>query len=64
MKNTTKVENQVNQIKSHQRNCALRSGGGWWFSNLITCLPVNLNGIYVNGRQINYIFNELKNMSN
>lgn len=31
------------------RNCALRSGGGWWFANQQTCLPVNLNGVYVNG---------------
>ena len=31
------------------RNCALRSGGGWWFANTQTCLPVNLNGVYVNG---------------
>lgn len=31
------------------RNCALRSGGGWWFGNQQTCLPVNLNGVYVNG---------------
>jgi hypothetical protein len=49
MKNNNTYENQVNQIKLNQRNCALRSGGGWWFSNYITCLPVNLNGVYVNG---------------
>jgi hypothetical protein len=30
------------------RNCALKSGGGWWFNNN-HCLPVNLNGIYVTG---------------
>ena len=33
----------------HAKNCPSRSGGGWWFSNLSTCLPVNLNGIYVSG---------------
>jgi hypothetical protein len=35
--------------QQQQRNCALRSGGGWWFANHQTCLPVNLNGVYVNG---------------
>jgi hypothetical protein len=35
------------QIK--RRNCATRSGGGWWFKNMHTCLPVNLNGLYVTG---------------
>ncbi len=32
----------------NRKNCALKSGGGWWF-NSPTCLPVNLNGIYVTG---------------
>lgn len=40
-----KPSNNVNRA----RNCALRSGGGWWFANSQTCLPVNLNGVYVNG---------------
>ena len=31
------------------KNCALRSGGGWWFNDFANCLPVNLNGIYVTG---------------
>ena len=35
--------------KLHNKNCALRSGGGWWFNNFTSCLPVNLNGIYVTG---------------
>lgn len=40
-----------NQVTANgrARNCALRSGGGWWFANQQTCLPVNLNGVYVNG---------------
>lgn len=47
--NNQKGSNQIQQLKHQQRNCALRSGGGWWFNNYITCLPVNLNGIYVTG---------------
>lgn len=42
-------EYSISQAKLNQRNCALRSGGGWWFNNFLTCLPVNLNGIYVTG---------------
>lgn len=40
-------QNQQNQ--QQQKNCALKSGGGWWFNNFSNCLPVNLNGVYVNG---------------
>jgi hypothetical protein len=39
----------ANKQAIYKRNCALRSGGGWWFSNSATCLPVNLNGMYVTG---------------
>lgn len=35
--------------RNNNRNCAMRSGGGWWFANQQTCLPVNLNGVFVNG---------------
>ena len=37
------------QQQQQQKNCALKSGGGWWFNNFSNCLPVNLNGVYVNG---------------
>jgi hypothetical protein len=40
---------QIQYQSYYQRNCASKSGGGWWFNNFLTCLPVNLNGIYVSG---------------
>jgi len=40
---------QLQYQSYYQRNCASKSGGGWWFNNFLTCLPVNLNGIYVSG---------------
>lgn len=30
-------------------NCALKSGGAWWFLSKQICLPVNLNGLYIAG---------------
>ncbi len=44
-------QQQQQQIQQQQqlKNCALKSGGGWWFNNFSNCLPVNLNGMYVNG---------------
>jgi hypothetical protein len=39
---------EKSEAEFNTKNCALKSGGGWWFSNN-HCLPVNLNGIYVTG---------------
>jgi hypothetical protein len=47
--NATEQQQQPAGKAQHFRNCALRSGGGWWFNNFQNCLPVNLNGVYVNG---------------
>lgn len=47
--NLTAAEQTTVGKAQHFRNCALRSGGGWWFNNFQNCLPVNLNGVYVNG---------------
>lgn len=41
--------NLRNIAKGDRTNCAVRSGGGWWFSNKNTCLPVNLNAVYIAG---------------
>ena len=57
LQHISKLDNGHNLISSssphyqklHNKNCALRSGGGWWFNNFTSCLPVNLNGIYVTG---------------
>ena len=45
--NNMYVLDQAKQLQYqnyYHRNCASKSGGGWWFSNFLTCLPVNLNG--------------------
>lgn len=46
---TLEQNKQFEYQNYYQRNCASKSGGGWWFNNFLTCLPVNLNGIYVSG---------------
>jgi hypothetical protein len=35
--------------KDASKSCASRLGSGWWFSDSHSCLPVNLNGVYVTG---------------
>ncbi len=53
--NTTSYTSQTSNLKQFSsqqpplKNCAAKSGGGWWFNNFSNCLPVNLNGVYVNG---------------
>lgn len=37
------------KMKYPTKNCPVRSGGGWWFTDYSSCLPVNLNAIYVSG---------------
>ena len=41
--------NLRNVAKSDKSNCAVRSGGAWWFANKNTCLPVHLNAVYIAG---------------